>query len=92
MAIIEIIGATLVSQMRYMSDSEYLEKFRTKLSVLELAGGELTTHQGMVEDELPAGVTMVTATAAQLTAATSRAQGRFEAALFLAKSNQDKYG
>ena len=53
MAIIEIIGATLVSQMRYMSDSEYLEKFRMKLSVLESAGGELTTHQGMVKDKLP---------------------------------------
>jgi hypothetical protein len=43
----------IVSQKKYMTDSEYLEKFRTQLDVLKSAGGDMCSHPGMVvQDEL----------------------------------------
>jgi hypothetical protein len=52
MTLIDIMQPNMVSQTRYMSDSEYLEKFRTQLDVLKSAGGEVCLHPGMVLDEL----------------------------------------
>ena len=46
-AIIELTN-TNVSQSRHMTDSEYLEGFRTKLSVIESAGGTINIHHGIV--------------------------------------------
>jgi hypothetical protein len=40
-----------VSQSRYMTDSEYLEKFRTQLDVLASAGGDICMHDGMARNE-----------------------------------------
>ncbi len=92
-AIIEMINPGLVLQTCYMSDSEYLEKFRTKLSVLMAAGGQITSHIGMVHDELRvAGIVIANALTIKTEAAASIAEGRFEAALFLMRSNQDKFG
>jgi hypothetical protein len=92
MSLIDIIKPDLISQTRYMTDSEYLEKFRTQLDVLHSVGGEVCTHEGMVTDELArAGVTGA-GTPAQIASATLCGRHRFEAALFLAKSNQSKYG
>ncbi len=58
-AIIELINPSLMAYSRYISDSEYLENFWTKLSVLApISWGQLTVHQGMIHDELAnAGVT-----------------------------------
>jgi hypothetical protein len=41
MSLIAIFNPDLVSQTRYTTDSEYLEKFRTQLDILKLAGGHL---------------------------------------------------
>jgi hypothetical protein len=83
-AIIEIIDPSIVSQTRYMTDSDYLEKFRAKLSVLTSAGGTVTSHPGIVEDELrTAGIIPNAATDAQLEQATLRAQGRWTRATTL---------
>jgi hypothetical protein len=51
-------------QTRHMSDSDYFDKFRIKLSVVESAGGTINVHFGMVNDELAAagGPTRSTAT------------------------------
>ena len=42
----------IVSQTKYMSDSELLEKFGTQVDVLMSAGGEMCQYPGMVLDEL----------------------------------------
>jgi hypothetical protein len=92
-SIIDIIKPNIVSQTRYMSDSEYLEKFRTQLDVLKAAGGDICEHPGLVLDELTrAQVTYGLATEQETADATSSARSRFEATLFLMKSNQTKYG
>ena len=91
-AIIELTN-NMVSQSRHMSDSEYLEKFRTKLSVIESAGGTINLHSGAVDDELmKATVTTTTASPAQLATACAAAKGRWEAVSFLLRSDQHRYG
>jgi hypothetical protein len=93
MAILQVINPQFVSQTRGMTDSEYLEKFRTKLSVLESAGGDILSHPGMIEDEYrAAGTTVHGATNAQRAAAAATGKGRIAAALFLVKSDQTRYG
>ena len=93
MTLIDIIKPDIVSQTRHMSDSDYLERFRTQLDVLKSAGGDMCHHQGMRMDELKrAGVASSHATATEKATATQLARGRFEAALFLAKSNQNRCG
>jgi hypothetical protein len=92
-SIVDIIKTNIVSQTRYMSDSEYLEKFRTQLDVLKAAGGDICQHPGLVLDEYTrVGVTEGLATEQETADATSSARSRFEATLFLMKSNQTKYG
>ena len=81
MAIIELTNE-MVSQSRHMSDSEFLEKFRTKLSVIESAGGTINIHHGVVD----------TATPAELARAEAAAKDKSEALLFLARSDQHRYG
>jgi hypothetical protein len=92
--LIDIIKPTIVSQTPYMSDSDYLEKFRTQLDVLNSAGGELCVHHGMVQDELIRnGVgSAAQASTGELQIAGAAARSRFEGALFLLKSNHNKYG
>ena len=91
-AIIELTN-NMVSQSRHMSDSEYLEKFRTKLSVIESAGGTINLHSGAVDDELmKATVTTTTASPAQLATACAAAKCRWEAVSFLLRSDQHRYG
>ncbi len=61
--------------------------------MLASAGCQLTAHHGMIEDELvAAGVTTIVSATDAKVVAMSIAEGRFEAALFLMKSNQEKYG
>ena len=92
MAIIEMTD-NMVSQGRHMSDAEYLEKFRTKLSVIESAGGTINMHSGLLTDELvAAGITRANATQAEMTDARRAARGRWEAACFLSRSDQHRYG
>ena len=92
-SIIRIIKPQIVTQSRYMSDSEYLEKFRTQLDVLKSAGGDICRHPGMITDELiTLGVTAENATRQQLATCTTNARERFEGALFLLKSNEQRYG
>ena len=70
MSVIGVIKPDIVSQTRYMSDSDYLEKFRNQLDVLKSAGGDICNHPGMIDDELiRAGIT-TRGTATQRTAAT----------------------
>jgi Reverse transcriptase (RNA-dependent DNA polymerase) len=91
-AIIELTN-NMVSQTRHMSDSEYLEKFRTRLSVIESAGGTINVHHGLVDDELEkAGLTRVHATVAQMSAMQALARNRWEAVSFLLRSDQHRYG
>jgi hypothetical protein len=93
MSLIAIFKPDLVSQSRSMSDSEYLEKFRTQLDVMKSAGGDICSHNGVMEDELArAGVVPTAANAAEVAAASLLGRQRFEGALFLAKSNQVKCG
>jgi hypothetical protein len=93
MAIIGLIGPTIVVQTRFMTDSVYLEKFRTKLSVLESAGGSITSHPGMTADELRAtGIAPEQATGAETASASAAGAARIEAALFLMKSDHHRYG
>jgi hypothetical protein len=91
-AIIDIIKPNIVSQTRYMSDSEYLEKFRTQLDVLKAAGGEVCQHPGLLKDELERAQATDPPTQQETADATSSARKRFEGTLFLMKSNQVKYG
>jgi hypothetical protein len=49
MSLIAIFKPDLVSQSRSMSDSEHLEKFRTQLDVMKSAGGDICSHNGMME-------------------------------------------
>jgi hypothetical protein len=92
-ALIEIMESIFVSQTEYMSDSEYLENFRTRMDVLKSAGGDLCVHPGMVQDELDKTDVGPAAQASdtELANATLAARGRMEGALFLAKSCQQKY-
>jgi NOL1/NOP2/fmu family ribosome biogenesis protein len=92
MSILDIIKPDLVSQSRYMTESDYLEKFRTQLDVLRSAGGDLCTHAGMTIDELTRVEITGGGTPQELAQASSKGRQRFEAAMFLAKSNQAKYG
>jgi hypothetical protein len=92
-ALIDIIGPDiLVSQTRYMSVAEYLERFRTQLDVLKSAGGDICTHPGMVQDELDRAGVGTSTSRTDIEAATASARHRFEGALFLVNSNQEKYG
>ena len=98
-SLIDIIKPHIISQVKAggvsMSNSEYLEKFRTQLDVLKSAGGDLCgNHHGLILDELEkAGVaTLSAATPVQKLAAEVSARSRFEGALFLMRSNQSKYG
>ena len=76
-----------------MTISEYLEKFRTQLDVLKSAGGDVCNHHGMTEDELDrTNIPMGTAMDPQIASAAMIGRKRFEAALFLAKSDQGRYG
>ena len=93
MSLIAIIKPDLISQTKYMTDSDYLEKFRTQLDVLKSAGGEICSHVGMTEDELARDDIMPgDGTIAEISAAALAGRHRFEAALFLAKSDQTRYG
>jgi len=92
MSIINIIKSDIVTQTRYMTASEYLEKFRTQLDVLKAAGGDLCDHPGMVTDELTSAGVTSSPTGTETADATSKARGRFEGALFMMKSNQAQYG
>jgi hypothetical protein len=93
MSLIAIFKPDLVSQSRSLSDSEHLEKFRTQLDVMKSAGGDICSHNGMMEDELTrAGVVPTAANAAEVAAAFLLGRQRFEGALFLVKSNQVKCG
>jgi hypothetical protein len=93
-AIFEVSKLILsVSQTRYMSASEYLEKFRTQLDVLKSAGGEISHHPGMVAAELEkAGVTVGLATDQEKSDASTKAREKYEATVFLLNSDQTKYG
>jgi hypothetical protein len=92
-SLIDIFKPDLVSQTRFMSDSEYLEKFRTQLDVLKSAGGDVCNHHGMTEDELVRmNILPGAGTDAEIQAAAMVARKRFEAALFLVKSDQRRYG
>jgi hypothetical protein len=77
-----------------MSDSDYLQKFRTQLDILKSAGGDMCNHSGMIQDELDrTGVGDATnASTAELDTAAVSARHCFEGALFLVRSNQAKYG
>jgi hypothetical protein len=75
-----------------MSDSEYLEKFRTQLKVLKAAGGQICVHPGMVSDKLLNMNTALVPTEDEIEVATKQAQQRFEGALFLAHSHKGRYG
>jgi hypothetical protein len=89
MSLIAIFKPDLVSQTRYMTDSEYLEKFWTQLDILKSAGGDICSHKGMTEDELTrASVAPGEGTAAQLLAAAMEGRHHFEGALFLAKRSR----
>jgi hypothetical protein len=92
-ALVEIMESIFVPQTEYMSDSEYLEKFRTRMDVLKSAGGDLCVHPGMVQDELDRTNVGPAAQASdfELAIATLATRGRMEGALFLAKSYQQKY-
>jgi hypothetical protein len=90
--LIDIIKPSIVSQTRYMSASEYLEKFRTQLDVLKSAGGDICNHHGMITDELAKANAATPPTVAENEAARADARNRFEATLFLMRSNQVKYG
>jgi hypothetical protein len=92
MTLIDIMQPNMVSQTRYMSDSEYLEKFRTQLDVLKSAGGEVCLHPGMVLDELERNGSGTPPTVEEQSMASNMARHRFEATLFMAKSYQVKYG
>jgi hypothetical protein len=48
--LMDIIQPNVVSQTRYMTLSEYLEKFSTQLDVLKSAGGDICSHPGMMND------------------------------------------
>jgi hypothetical protein len=79
MSLIAIFKPDLVSQSRSMSDSEHLEKFRTQLDVMKSAGGDICSHNGMMEDELTrAGVVPTAANAAEVAAASLLGRQRFE--------------
>jgi hypothetical protein len=91
-AIIDIMKPNIVSQARYMSDSEYLNKFRTQLDVLKSAGGDMCRHPGLVLDELDKVEIETPPSAAEKATAVANARTRFEGTLFLMKSNQAKYG
>jgi hypothetical protein len=91
-ALIDIMKPDIVSQTRYMADSEYLDKFRTQLDVMKSAGGDMYKHSGMVEDELARTGVGARPTATEQRTAETKAKHRFEAALFLAKSDHGKDG
>ena len=92
MAIVDL-AANLVSQSRHMSDSEYLEKFRTKLSVIDAAGGTVSLHKGLVGEELDKrNLTRALATPEEMNTVYAAARGRWEAACFLSRSDQHRYG
>lgn len=90
--IIELIKPGSVYQTKQMSMSEYLEKFRTQMEVILSAGGEFCTHTGMVEDELERMNAANPPTEAETRTGVLRAKQRFEAALFLVRSDQSRYG
>ena len=85
--IISLIKTNIVSQTRYMTTSDYLEKFRTQLDVLKAAGGDMCVHFGMVSDKLIKAGANTPPTPEQVNNATDRACQRFEATLFLVQSN-----
>ena len=87
------LSNSMMSQSRRMSDAEYLEKFRTELSDIELTGGTINIHHDMVSDELSDdGLDRNTATPAQLARAEAAAKSKAEALLFLVRSDQNRYG
>ena len=91
-AIIELTS-NMVSQTRHMSDSEYLEKFRTRMSVIDSAGGTINMHHGLVTDALASqGLTRATASAAEMITSNAAARNRWEAVCFLLRSDQHRYG
>jgi hypothetical protein len=72
--------------------SDYLEKFRTQLDVLKSAGGDMCKHPGMVADELKQlGITSP-GTTVEAQETVKGAHQRFEAALFMVKSDHHRYG
>jgi hypothetical protein len=79
-------------QTNKMTDSEYLEKFRTHMDVVKSAGGDICGHPGMIEDELKRARASDPPSDAQIKSADAAAQERYEATLFLYKSNRSKYG
>jgi hypothetical protein len=90
MAIIELTHQAMVShQTWHMSDSKYLERFRTNLSAIESAGGSTSLHPGMVTDALTAAgvVDPTAATDDEQSAARAAAKGMAEATLFLLLRN-----
>jgi hypothetical protein len=85
---------SMIAQSRHMTLSEYREKFRNQLDVLKAAGGEVCMHPGMVDDELRlAGVKVVaTAKVSERADARTAAREKYEATMFLVKSDQGRYG
>ena len=92
MSIIDAIKPGVVTQGRYMSVSDYLEKFRNQLDVLSSSGGNMCLHAGMTQDELTRMQAADPPTLLELETAGRRGQRRFEGALFLAKSDPARYG
>lgn len=75
------------------ADSEYLEKLQTQLDVLKSVRGDICSHSGMTEDELTqANIVPGAGMAVEIMTATLWGRQQFEAALFLAKSDQGRYG
>ena len=94
-AIIELSGLLAeAAQARHQSDADYLDKFRTKLSVLVSAGGTgFFTHEGLLTDALLSEtppVTRTTATVIQLGEAGLRAKHKMEGILFLLRSIREE--
>lgn len=92
MLLIDIARLDFVAQGRHMPLHEYMSRFRTQLDVLKFMGGEICLHPGMVKDELEKLNAGANPSDAHQEAASHRARERFKAALFLAGSNQQRYG
>ena len=69
-----------------------MDRLRTQLDVLKSAGGDFCVHFGMVEDKLTSAGISPNPTEVEREAVEHRAQGHFEGALFLTRSDQARYG